>query len=161
MAGPPPTALTLTGTQRRLLERLVRRHTSPQRFVRRAPIIVAAADGLNNEQIAQQLGLTRGTVRTWRDRWASASDELQAAEQAGADDAARRPLLTALLTDAPRLGAPVIFTAEQIVQRVALACTDPHDSGRPVTHWTPTELADEAEKRQIVASISPRSVGRF
>ena len=35
------------------------------------------------------------------------------------------------------------------------------DSGRPITHWTPPELADEAKKRGIVESISPRSVGRF
>ena len=161
MAGPRPTPLALTGTQRRLLERLVRRHTSQQRLVRRAQIILASADGLTNEQIAQRLGLTRGTVRTWRNRWAYASDELQAAEQADADDAALTTRLTALLADAPRPGAPATFTAEQLVQVVALACSDPHDSGRPVTHWTPTELADEAKKRQIVASISPRSVGRF
>src|SRR3712207_7962660 len=35
------------------------------------------------------------------------------------------------------------------------------DAGRPVDAWTPRELADEAVKRQIVASISPTSVGRF
>jgi putative transposase len=44
---------------------------------------------------------------------------------------------------------------------VALACEDPRDCGRPVTHWSTTELADEAVKRGIVESISPRSVGRF
>jgi hypothetical protein len=42
-----------------------------------------------------------------------------------------------------------------------VACEDPQESGRPVTHWTPQELADEAIKRGIVTSISPRSVGRF
>jgi hypothetical protein len=45
---------------------------------------------------------------------------------------------------------------------VALACENPREeSGRPITHWTPPELADEAVKRGIVESISPRSVGRF
>jgi putative transposase len=161
MSGPPPTVVTLTDSQHRLLERLVRRHTSPQRLVRRAQIILTAADGLNNEQIAQRLGLTRGTVRTWRDRWAHAADELLALEQAGVGEAMLTAHITALLADAPRPGAPASFSAEQIVQLVALACTDPQDSGRPVTHWTPTELADEATKRQLVPSISPRSVGRF
>lgn len=37
----------------------------------------------------------------------------------------------------------------------------PEKSGRPVSHWTPIELADEAVKRGIVKEISPRSVGHF
>jgi putative transposase len=44
---------------------------------------------------------------------------------------------------------------------VALACEPPPGSDRPVSHWTPRELADEAVKRAIVPAISPRSVGRF
>jgi hypothetical protein len=57
---------------------------------------------------------------------------------------------------------------EQIARRttnpyrlVAIACEDPGQSERPVTHWTRKELADEAVKRGIVEQISPRSVGRF
>jgi putative transposase len=42
-----------------------------------------------------------------------------------------------------------------------LALEAPEECGRPVSHWTPRELAEEAMKRQIVASISPRSVERF
>jgi len=63
--------------------------------------------------------------------------------------------------DLPRPGCPGKFTAEQIAQILAVACEPPEDSGRPVTHWTPTELADEVVHRGIVASISPRHVGRF
>jgi putative transposase len=44
---------------------------------------------------------------------------------------------------------------------MALACEDPKATGRPVSHWTPRELADEAVHRGIVLSISPRTVGRF
>jgi hypothetical protein len=44
---------------------------------------------------------------------------------------------------------------------MALACEDPHASSLPISHWTPQELAKEAIRRGIVASISPRSVGRF
>jgi putative transposase len=47
------------------------------------------------------------------------------------------------------------------VQIIALACESPSEAGRPVSHWTPAELADEAVKRGIVEEISPRSVGRF
>ena len=58
-------------------------------------------------------------------------------------------------------GTPPTFGAEQICAIVALACERPSDSGRPITHWTQAELADEAVKRGIVASISPDSIGRL
>src|SRR5207249_986229 len=44
---------------------------------------------------------------------------------------------------------------------VAVACEAPTDSGRPVSHWTPREVAEEVRKRGIVETISTRSVGRF
>lgn len=44
---------------------------------------------------------------------------------------------------------------------MALACESPEDSGRPISHWTPRELADETIKRGIVKTISPRHLGRF
>jgi hypothetical protein len=51
--------------------------------------------------------------------------------------------------------------SEQIVQIVAVACEQPESSRRPISHWTPRELAQEVVKRGIVQEISPRSVGRF
>ena len=51
--------------------------------------------------------------------------------------------------------------SEQIVQIIAVACEPPEHSGRPISHWTVRELADEVQKRGIVATVSPRSVGRF
>ena len=53
------------------------------------------------------------------------------------------------------------LTAIFVSAILAVACEPPENSGRPVTHWTPRELADEVIKRGIVASISPRQVGRF
>ncbi len=69
-----------------------------------------------------------------------------------------------LLVDAPRSGRPGYFTPEQIVQIIAIACEDPEEeeaSDRPISHWTPREVADEAVKRRIVSRISVRTVGRF
>src|SRR5262249_61234199 len=71
------------------------------------------------------------------------------------------PILVEPLTDPPPPRTPATFTAEQIVQIVAVACEDPAASGRPVSHWTPREVAAEVRKRGIVATISTRSVGRF
>jgi len=161
MAGPQPTSITLTTTQHTLLTRLARRHTSSQRLVRRLEIILAAAEGGNNEQVARRLSLATKTVRIWRDRWLTAAPRLQALE--AEEDSSTTDLLTeieAVLTDAPRSGTPPTFSAEQLCQIIALACEPPVDCNRPVTHWTPPELAAEAAKRGIVTSISPRSVGR-
>jgi putative transposase len=66
-----------------------------------------------------------------------------------------------VLGDLPRAGCGGKFTAEQIAQIIAVACEPPDKSGRPVSHWTPRELADEVVKRGIVPSISVRHVGRF
>jgi transposase len=122
--------------------------------------VLAAAEGLNNEQIAMRLGINRETARLWRRVWLDAAQLLAAAEEE-ASEKVLRECIEGVLADAPRSGTPATFTPEQICRIVALACEDPRDRGRPVTHWTNAELADEAVKRGIVESISPRSVGRF
>ena len=158
MSGPAAQSITVTAPQQALLHQIVRRHTSPQALVRRAQIILAAASGDHNEVLARRLGATRKTIRTWRARWASAQAQLALVE---ADSEQLHSQIVSVLADTSRPGRPDIFTAEQIVHIVALACTPPADVGRPVEVWTPRELADEAVKQGIVASISPRSVERF
>lgn len=161
MSGPRPPDVQLSTEQRAILERLGRRATSPQRLVRRVTIILAAAAGRNNDQIAREGGLGRDMVQTWRTRWLAAAPRLAAAEAGGSTPAERTQQIVAVLADAPRAGAPPTFNAEQICQLLALACESPTESGRPVTHWTPAELAAEAVHRGIVPRISARTVGRF
>lgn len=160
MSGPQAKTIQLTTRQEGLLTRLCRCQTSPQHQVRRAQIILKAAKGLSNKHIAQELGLARITVRDWRGRWAEAAAELAEVEKQ-AEDKELAVATKAVLADAYRSGTPPTFSAEQVVQIVALACEVPADSHRPVSHWTPKELADEAVKRGIVESISPQSVERF
>ena len=161
MPGPQPLSVTLSEKQRALLEHLSRRPTSPQRLVRRVNTILAAADGASNASIAQRLSLDRDTVRMWRQRWRTGAQALDAAEAAGDPDKALLARIKALFDDAPRSGSPGDFSAEQLAQIISVACESPEDCGRPVTHWTPRELADEVIKRGVVSSISPRTVGRF
>ncbi len=123
-------------------------------------MILEASVNNNNEQVAYRLDSHRETVRTWRQRWREAAPALEAAEAEG-DDKALAELIEKILADEPRSGAPTTFTPEQIVQIVAVGCEDPSASDRPIGHWTARELAEEAIKRGIVESISPRSVGRF
>jgi hypothetical protein len=42
-----------------------------------------------------------------------------------------------------------------------MACEAPSQSGRPITHWTQREIADEVIKRGIVDRISPRHAARI
>jgi hypothetical protein len=62
-----PVQVTVKG--RRKLVRIVRAGTSPQRLVLRAKIVLAAADGQANAQIARDLGCSVAVVRTWRGRF--------------------------------------------------------------------------------------------
>ena len=106
------------------------------------------------------MGLNRDTVSLWRQRWAQARERLARAEERSS--AALSRYIGDLLVDAPRSGRRGDFSAEQIIQIIAIACEDPQaPSDRPVSHWTPREVAAEAVKRKIVPRISVRTVGRF
>ncbi len=160
MSGPQAKQIELTKRQRVELERIVNKASSKQADVTRAKIILLAADGYNNQQIANRLEGHRETVRKWRKRWAAMISNLAAAE-AEMDDKELNTFILECLSDQPRSGSPGKFSAEQICRIVAMVCEPPEEYGRPVTHWTPKELADEAVKQGIVESISTRHAGRF
>jgi transposase len=149
MPGPKPPAVNLDEASRDALQQLLKQRTAQQQLVLRARVVLLADAGLNDCQIARRLGLTPKSVGVWRHRW------LQYAHV---------PLpqmsVQERLADAPRSGAPPTFSPEALCQIIALACEPPSESGRPITHWTNRELADEAKARGIVESISPRHVGR-
>ena len=150
MRGPKPPPITLAVAERQALERLVRRHSTPQRVALRAQLVLAAAAGANNCQIARQFDVSLDMVRRWRERWlacqAASLEDLPVADR---------------LTDAPRPGTPVRITHEQVAKIVALACEPPADSQRPISQWTGREIADEIKQRGIVAQISPRHAARL
>ena len=152
--------VTITERQQAVLRTMTRSSTCPQALAQRARMILLAFDGLRNEDIADRLGCERHAVGLWRRRWAEAFGRLVLVECCEKESALPQAI-DALLSDLPRSGCPGKFTAEQVTQVLAVACEPPQDSGRPVTHWTPRELADEVRQRGIVASVSPRQVGRF
>ena len=150
MATPKPPKVVLSERQQAELERLVRAYTTGQQLALRAGIVLLAGDGWNNLQIARELGVDDETPGHWRKRW------LQFAEVPLEEvSVAKR------LADAPKPGAPPKFTPEQVCQIIALACEQPSESGRPISHWSHGELADEIVRRGIVQSISPRHAGRL
>jgi putative transposase len=147
---PKPLPVWLEEPFQQELETLIRRYTTPQQIVLRARIVLLAHQGHNNQAIAQQLGISDATARHWRKRWTQTQD-IPLSEMA----------VSLRLGDAPRTGAPGKISAEAYCQIMAIACQPPENFGRPITHWTERELADEAIKQQRVETISPRQVGRF
>ena len=65
-----PAKITFSYAERTYLETVVRRATAPQGEAFRARIVLLAARGYNNTQIAQRLSCTRKTARKWRNRYA-------------------------------------------------------------------------------------------
>lgn len=161
MRGPKPTPIELSHRQRLVLQKIVRRATSPQYQVKRAQMILCIDEGKNNSQTAIQLGGHRETVQQWRSRWLAEVPRLTAIEVSGGSEQELLLAVEEVLRDEQRQGAPVKFTATQVTQLIAMACEVPQDSERPVSHWSARELAEEAVSRGIVELISVRSVQRF
>jgi len=107
------TRVTLRGRERRVLQRVVRAHTSEQREVLRARIVLMASLGDNNCEIARELFCDLKTVRKWRARFAE--------------------LRLEGLWDAPRSGRPEQFTVSQRHETFAvMALTPPF----PYARWS-------------------------
>ena len=144
------TRVVLSEKEQEALMRISRRYRSEQQVAQRARIILAAAQGQSNAQIARELAINVDTVRLWRDRWVGLQgidlDTLSISER---------------LQDAPRPGKTPQITMEQRCQMAALACESPKKAGRPISQWTGREIADEVMARGIVAQISPRHAARL
>jgi Helix-turn-helix domain len=64
-----PFLIALTDEDKSALERMARTYTSPYRDVVRARIVLYAAQGLENDAIAQRLDTPRQIVSKWRKRF--------------------------------------------------------------------------------------------
>ena len=150
MPGPKPAPIKLSDKVRQDLEKLVARQTTGQQKAQRARIILQAAGGKNNAEIARELNQSIDMVRLWRRRW----HELEPIDwhDLSAEDR---------LDDLPRPGAPAQFSADQLCQIEQLACEAPEKAGRPISQWTGREIADELVARGIVETISARHAARL
>jgi FixJ family two-component response regulator len=70
MPSPVPTRIELTDEERAQLEAWERRRSSAQALALRSRIVLAAAEGPNNTDIARRLGIAVSSVRKWRNRFA-------------------------------------------------------------------------------------------
>lgn len=140
-------AIKLSEDEKADLEKLLWRSSTPQQIAMRAKIILHSGAGKGHGEISRALGISKYTSRLWRRRWIELSGRALSIEER--------------LEDAARCGTPATFTLEQLTQLYALACEPPQKYGRPISHWTARELADELMKQKIVESISQRHVGRL
>ena len=62
--------IELTADERASLESWTRRRTSAQALALRARIVLLAAEGRKNTEIAERLGVARNTAAKWRSRFA-------------------------------------------------------------------------------------------
>src|SRR5256885_15920176 len=66
---PKAAELMLSKEEHKGLEALVHRYTTPQQLAKRGRMILGAAEGKRNAEIARELGVSVDTVRSWRMRW--------------------------------------------------------------------------------------------
>jgi len=67
--GRPKADLILESNEREQLDRWARRSKTTQDLARRSKIVLRCADGMTNNQVARELGVTSGTVNRWRARF--------------------------------------------------------------------------------------------
>ena len=91
-----PLTISLIDTEQQDLERLVNRPSTSQQIVQRARIVILAALGENNAEIARTLDISIKMVRQWRRRWVETTDLSKTVMER--------------LFDSSRLGAPLKFT---------------------------------------------------
>src|SRR4051794_22156588 len=125
-------AIELRPEHRTSLERMARQRSLPARLVERARIVLLAADGLENQQIAQRLRMTPEKVARWRSRFLAGG-------------------MAALLKDAPRPGKPRTITEQSVKKVVEMTL---HQKPVNATHWSTRTMAR-------AAGISEASVRRI
>jgi len=125
-------AVTLDLKQREQLEQRARARSLPARVVERARIVLRAAEGMQDKEIAQEFSITPEKSARWRNRFLEGG-------------------LAALEKDAPRPGRTPTITPAR-VQRVIDKTI--REKPRNATHWSTRTMAQ-------VVGISEASVRRI
>jgi transposase len=111
--------IALSDCERLTLMKWARGRSTPSRLVQRAKIILAAAEGMRNDEIAGELGCTRRTVGTWRNRFA-------------------KQRLKGIEKDAPRGGRTPSVRAAKEAEIIAKTTQETPKGG---THWSVRTMA--------------------
>jgi len=118
--GRPRKPLIVKPEDREKLEMLLRRPRTAQRLAVRSKIVLRAAEGWSNLEIARRLEITGATVGKWRERF--------------------RTLGLEGLADEPRPGAPRTLTDAMVEEAVTRTLESQPPAG---THWSTRSLAKQ------------------
>ena len=118
--------------QRQLLEQQSRARSLPARQVERARIVLRAAEGWQDKEIADELGITPEKAARWRNRFLEGG-------------------IVALQQDAPRSGRPRTLPADKEKQIVEKTTQDKPDAA---THWSTRTMA-------VATGVSEATVRRI
>jgi transposase len=117
--------LELSVDERAQLESWTRRRTSAQALALRSRIVLLAAQGMSNVEVARELGVQRNTVAKWRSRFVE--HRLDG------------------LTDEPRPGQPRKITDAQVE---AVIVKTLESTPKDATHWSTRSMAAEVGLNQ-------------
>lgn len=141
MARHSPFIVVLSSEERAVLEERAASRSASHASVVRARIVLLAADGLQNVDIAARVGVCVDVASRWRKRFSEAG--------------------TLGLADRPRSGRPRRFGPEVVAAIKALACEPPEQRAVPLSRWSSGELAVQAVDEGIVGAISSSTVRRW
>jgi transposase len=116
-------ALPISSGDQAVLRRWANAAQAPATLVRRSKILLLAAEGVANSEIAERLGVSRPTVIAWRKRYMGEG-------------------LTGGLADRPRRGRPQTVRRDRRAEILATTLTPPPPV-LGVTHWSSRLLAGE------------------
>jgi len=139
--GRPPVVLSLTAEEDTELRSRLRAHTTSQRDLRRAQIILACTESRSAEAVARELDLDVKTVERWRRRFLT--QRLKG------------------LADRPRPGRPPKFGGAIGLEILAVACEPVAEKADGTTDRTIEEVRQEAIRRKAISDISWSSVQRL
>ena len=132
---PKKWTVKLRSDQRQKLQRIVRTGKRKAREILYAHILLKAAEGWNDQDIADAYLTSTKTVQRTRRRFIERG-------------------LQAALTEQARPGQPAKLTVEQELLLIALACSAPPAGFR---RWSVRLLTSEAIAREIVPEIAPET----
>lgn len=140
------TAVVLNPEQRQALAQMARARSIPARLVERARIVLLAAAGIENQEIARRMSMTAKKAARWRNRFVAGG-------------------IAALKKDAPRTGRTRTITdatAKKVVEMTL------HRKPANATHWSTRTMArtagiSEASVRRIwrAHGLKPHQVRTF
>ena len=131
----------------------------PASLINRVSIALLAGEGLTNQEISARLNMHYNSVGTWRSRFLDALPHLREIQESAPDKLSDE--IRKVFSDKPRPGCPCVFTQEQIMKIIDLACKAPSDFGYEVSQWSLNLLVKEIRKQGIAQDISAKSVSRF